>query len=69
MEKTIRNPAEIVKVRAERDTMIVRLPRWFIDRHKLTSKRYLTFRDLGTGEMLVRVWEDEISGIRKSRTR
>lgn len=60
MVKDIANPPEIVKVRAERETLLVRLPRWFIQRHKLTSKSYLVFRDLLRGNMELVLWEDHI---------
>ena len=69
MSKNILYPPEIVKVRAERDSMICRIPRWFVDRHKLTSKSYLVFRDKLDGKIELVPWEDHIDGQRIARAR
>lgn len=69
MDKQIYNPPEIIKVRAERDTIIVRLPRWFVGFHKLTSKDYLVFRDKLNGNAELVFWEDHLNAIGKTTAR
>ena len=64
-----KNPPEIIKVRTERETVLVRLPRWFVKEHKLTSRDYLVFRDIGKGVGNLVPWEDHINAVGKIGTR
>lgn len=64
MVNKIRHPPEIVKVRAERDTIICRIPRWYAQEHKLTSNSYIVFRDKLGAKLELVLFEDHIYGKR-----
>lgn len=69
MENKVYNPPEIVKARDEKGTILVRLPRWFIDLHHLERSNYLVFRDTLDGKMTVEPWEGYLDAKGKARTR
>jgi len=69
MENKVYNPAEIIKLRVEKSTVLVRVPRWFVDKHGLTRSKYLVFRDTLDGNIMVEPWEGYVNDKGKLKTR
>lgn len=69
MDKKNYNPPEIVKLKDERGTISVRLPRWFVDLHKLKRSDYLVFTDTLKGDMKVQAWDGFVNEKGKFKAR
>jgi len=53
-----KKPMEIVKVRAERNTLLVRLPKWFIFENSIDRNSYIVFNHGGKGEARLKTLQD-----------
>ncbi len=69
MESKIKNPPEIMRVKDERGTKSVRLPRWFVSQFKIAKSDYVVIEDDGKGGLKLVLWENHVNAKGKTRTR